>query len=128
MRKKLIEGILGVTSYTTPAIVYLALFTDNPTDTGDITNEVSASDYERISLDGKFGVLTGTGGALSNIASISFSEATSAWGVVTHIGIMLSGTKTTDDMILYETSNPARDVIVGKTLEFPVGFLSVTVS
>ena len=128
LEKKLVEGVMGVTSYTTPSEVFLALFTADPTDTGDVTNEVSAAEYNRVSLAGKFDVLGDTSGTLYNTSDIIFAESTTGWGVVTHLGIMLSGTKTTDDMIMYQTASPSRDVVVGKTLEFPTGFFAVQVT
>jgi len=43
----MINAVLRNTSYTSPATVYLGLFTADPTDSGSQTNEVSGGAYAR---------------------------------------------------------------------------------
>lgn len=102
LEKLLLDGLLGVTPYTTPTNVYMALFTANPTDTGSVTNELTAATdpgYTRQLLTGKFS--TATSEASSNTAQISWATATGDWSTVTYVGIMVGGTEGVADMLLW---------------------------
>lgn len=129
LENDLLDGLLGVTQYTSPAIVYLALFTADPTDTGSVTNEVSGTSYARVSLASKFTAATGTAGSSTNITTISFAAAgAGGWGTITHIGFMKSGTATTDDMILYKALSSSVGIAESDVFDFQIGNLSLTLA
>ena len=121
--KEILDGVLGVTALTTPATVYLALFLADPTESGDVTNEVVADDYARLSLDTLFSAATSDTSV--NTSDITFPTTTSAWGAVSHIGYMKSGTKTADDMMVYSALDTIAVVGSGHDFVFPVGNLSL---
>ena len=79
---KILEHTLGITAYTQPSTVYLALFTTDPTDAGTGT-EVSGGGYVRQSIAWN----TPASGATTNSADVTFPQATGNYGTVTHIGI-----------------------------------------
>jgi|SRR5690625_3973778 len=64
--------------------VYLALFTDDPTDSD---NEVSASDYEREEITFNDPRENGDTVIMENDEIVEFDYAESDWGKVTHVGI-----------------------------------------
>ena len=125
LKNKIVNGILGVEAYTLPTEVYLALFTADPTDVGLVTNEISNAEYDRKPLAGKFDLITDDSGLSITNASIFFAEAVTSWSTITHIGIMLSSVKGTSDMILFGSLTTSKEILTGKTLEVPAGFLSL---
>lgn len=98
LENKLTDLVLRGQAFTPPATLYVALFTAAPSDSGGGT-EVTGGSYARASLtaslanwSGTQGAGTtvassGTGGASSNNAAITFPAPTANWGSVTHIGI-----------------------------------------
>lgn len=125
--KELVDGFTGVTQYTTPAIVYLALFTADPTETGDVTNEVSGVGYARVSLAGKF--TASTDGSSSNTSAITFATAgVGGWGTVTHIGFMKSGVSATDDMVLHGALTTSIAIAESVVVEYLDGNLTVVLT
>ena len=101
LENKLLDSLLGVSAYTFPSTVYLALFTADPTDVGSVASEVTGGGYVRATLAGKFSTATGTTGISANTTAIAFPEATATWGTITHVGLMVSGTTSADDMLLW---------------------------
>jgi len=76
------------------ATVYIALYTDDPTD-ADVGTEVSGGDYARVAVNANGGAdptwelaaVDGAGYSVANADDITFPTATAAWGEVTHVGI-----------------------------------------
>jgi hypothetical protein len=88
LENKLIEHVLRHVSYTSPSTVYLALFTANPGEAGDQTNEVSAGEYARQSIT--FGAAAD--GICLNTLDVTFPVAASDWGTITHLAILDAAT------------------------------------
>ena len=125
----LLDGLTSVTQYTSPAIVYLALFTADPTDTGSVANEVSGTSYARVSLATKFTAATGTTGVSANTSAITFAAAgAGGWGTITHIGFMESGTATTADMMMHSVLTDPITIVETDVFEFLTGGLTVTLA
>ena len=82
LENALINAVLRNTSYTSPATVYVALFTSDPTDAGTGT-ELSGNGYARTAVT--FG--SPSNGVTTNSADVTFPTATASWGTVSHIGI-----------------------------------------
>ena len=78
----LIDHLLRNTAYTSVATVYLALFTDDPTDAATGT-EVTGGSYARESI--AFDAAASR--TLDNTSDVTFTTATASWGTVTHWGI-----------------------------------------
>lgn len=117
----LINATLRNTSYTSPTTVYLALYTDDPTD-ADTGTEISGGSYARQEIT--FGAPSN--GTSTNSAAIEFPAATANWGVVTHVGIRDA---LTSGNLLYHTALDASKTINnGDIFKILTSNLSVTLA
>ena len=117
----LINATLRNTTYTSPATVYVALFTSDPTDAGSGT-EVSGGSYARTAVT--FGAPSN--GVTTNSAAVEFPQCTSSWGTVGWIGIMDASTS---GNLLYHTAlDTSKTIDTGDIFKISTGNLSVTLS
>jgi len=101
--------------------VYLALYTDDPTD-ADTGTEISGGSYARQSIT--FGAPSN--GTSTNSAAIEFPAATANWGVITHVGIRDA---LTSGNLLYHTALDASKTINnGDIFKILTSNLSVTLA
>lgn len=118
---KVLDHLLGVSEFTMPSTVYLALFTSDPTDTGQAGTEVSGGGYVRQAVTAS----AASGGQSQNSQEVLFPEATEDWGVITHVGIYDS--QTGGNMLLHsEVTNP-REFLAGDSFRVDVGGLTVNI-
>lgn len=82
LRAALLNATLRNTTYTSPATVYLALYTSDPT-AADSGTEVSGGSYARQAV----AFSPPSGGATDNSAQLDFPKATADWGTITHFGV-----------------------------------------
>jgi hypothetical protein len=82
LENALINATLRNTTYTSPATVYVSLYTTDPTD-ADSGTEVSGGSYARTSATFD----APSNGVTQNSADVTFPTSTASWGTVTHIGI-----------------------------------------
>ena len=121
LENALINATLRNTSYTSPTTVYLALYTDDPTD-ADTGTEVSGGSYARQSIT--FGAPSN--GTSTNSAAIEFPAATGNWGTITHVGIRDA---LTSGNLLYHTALDASKTInTGDIFKILTSNLSVTLA
>ena len=121
LENALINATLRNTSYTSPATVYLALYTSDPTD-ADAGTEVTGNAYERQSIT--FGAPSN--GASTNTAAIEFPQATGSWGTVAYIGIRDASTS---GNLLYHTAlDASKAIATGDVFRVAIGSLSVTLA
>lgn len=119
LENALINATLRNTSYTSPATVYVALYTTDPTD-ADTGTEVSGGSYARQSVT--FGAPSN--GVSTNSANVTFPTATASWGTITHIGIRDASTA---GNLLYHTPLDASKAIAsGDVFLIQTGNLTVT--
>ena len=78
----LLDHSLGTAGHTSPTNIYLALFTDDPTDAATGTEVVGGS-YARTVLTFN----ASSGGSAANTAVVTFPTATANWGTITHMAI-----------------------------------------
>ena len=94
---KIGDLLLRNQAFSSPAGVYVALFTAAPNDAGGGT-EVSGGSYARVQHGPSLttwkgthgttsGASSGTGGAFANAGTITFPAPTANWGSVTHVGL-----------------------------------------
>lgn len=95
---KVIDALLRGQALGTPATWYIGLFTADPGETGAGT-EVTGGSYARVAVTaslanfagtqsaGSTTASSGTSGATSNNAAITFPAPTANWGSITHVGI-----------------------------------------
>lgn len=101
---------------------YVALFTADPTDSGDVSAEVSGGGYARQSLPCADDA---TNRQISNTSEIEFPVATSDWGTVTHLGICQGSTAGTADMDWHGELATPKPIETNDRLVFAVGSITV---
>jgi len=114
----LLNHLLRNVALTSPAAVYLALFTSAPTDAGGGT-EVAGSGYARQAIT--FGAPSG--GAVANTAAVSFTAAGGNFGTVLAVGIF--DALTAGNMLAWDGIASAV-INDGDTINFPIGDIDVT--
>lgn len=121
LENALINATLRNTSYTSPAAVYVGLFTSDPTDAGSGT-EVSGGAYVRKQAT----FSSPSNGVTSNSADITFDQATANWGTVTHIGIFDASSS---GNLLYHTAlNSNKTIETGDIFKIATSSLVVTLA
>lgn len=99
LENRLLDHIFRNTPYLTLDTLYIALFTNEPTDTGSGIEVVAGSGYTRVAItpnlltfSGTQGIGTttessGTSGLTSNNSTIVFGDPTGDWGRVTNFAL-----------------------------------------
>jgi hypothetical protein len=109
----LINAVLRNTSYSSPAKVYLALFTADPGEAGSGT-EVSGGSYARQEI----AFTAPTDGVAPNSNQVVFPVATGSWGIVTHFGVM--DALTSGNLLFYGAMTTSRTIATGNTIVVPI--------
>jgi hypothetical protein len=115
----LINATLRNTSYTSPATVYVGLYTTDPGE-GNTGTEVSGGSYARTAVT--FGAPSN--GVSTNSASVTFPTATGTWGTVTHVGIL--DASTSGNLLYYTALDASKSIASGDVFTISTGNLSVT--
>lgn len=118
LENALINATLRNTSYTSPATVYLALYTSDPTD-ADTGTEVTGNAYERQSIT--FGAPSN--GVSTNSAAIEFPQATGSWGTVAYVGIR--DASTSGNLLFHTALDASKAIATGDVFRIAIGSLSV---
>jgi hypothetical protein len=121
LENALINATLRNTTYTSPATVYVALFTSDPTDAGS-GSEVSGGSYARKSAT----FAAPSNGVSTTSADINFDQCTVAWGTITHIGIY--DALTTGNLMYHTPLNSSKAIDVGDIFKIASGSLTVTLA
>lgn len=121
LENALINAVLRNTSYTSPSVVYVGLYTSDPTDANTGT-EVSGGSYARKAVT--FGAPSN--GASSNSALIEFNQATANWGTVTHMGIL--DASTSGNLLFHGALTSSKTIENGDVFKFDASSLSVTLA
>jgi hypothetical protein len=123
--KKLCDHILGLASFTSPA-VYLALFTADPGEAGSLTAEIgSGVGYTRVDVTGAMAPANATTGQALNEDVISVGPATADWGVITHAALIDSATLGAGNILMSAALNSSRNIQNGDVFQFAAAQLSV---
>jgi len=114
-------------SLTSPASVYISLYTSDPAD-DDSGNEVAdLYAYARVTVTEGFTV-TGVDTS-DNDAAITFPTASGgAWGTVTHVAIHDASAHGTGNLLFHGILSAEKVVGDGDTFEFAAGNLDVTLA
>lgn len=121
LENALINATLRNTAYTSPATVYLALYTSDPTD-ADAGTEVTGNAYVRQSIT--FGAPSN--GVSTNSAAIEFPQATGSWGTVAYIGIRDASTN--GNLLYHSPLVASKAIATGDVFRVAIGSLSVTLA
>jgi hypothetical protein len=121
LENALINATLRNTSYTSPATVYVGLYTSDPTDANTGT-EVSGGSYTRTAVT----MGSPTDGVSTNSAAVEFPQASGTWGTVGWIGILDA---TSSGNLLYHTAlDTSKTISSGDIFKIAIGGLSVTLA
>ena len=121
LENALINATLRNTSYTSPSVVYLGLYTSDPTD-ADTGTEVSGGSYARQAIT--FGAPSN--GVTTNTAAIEFPQATGNWGTVGWIGI--EDALTGGNLLYHSPLDASKAIATGDIFKIAIGSLSVTLA
>ena len=121
LENALINATLRATTYTSPATVYVSLWTTDPTDAGSGT-EVSGGSYARTAVT----FVAPSGGVTSNSADVSFPQATASWGVVGWIG--LNDAATGGNLLFHTPLDTSKTIDSGDIFKIATGSLTVTLA
>ena len=121
LENALINATLRNTSFTSPATVYLGLYTSDPTDANTGT-EVSGGSYVRMAVT----MGAPSNGVSLNSAAIEFPQATGSWGTVGWIGIL--DALTTGNLLYHTPLDVSKTISSGDIFKIAIGSLSVTLA
>jgi len=108
------------TALTSPAAVYLALYTVTPTDAGGGT-QVTGGGYARQAIT--FGAPSG--GSISNTSAVSFTASGASFGDIVAVGIFDASTG--GNLLAWDGITTAT-VGDGDTINFAIGNITVTLT
>lgn len=121
LENALINAVLRNTTYTSPATVYVSLYTTDPTD-ADSGTEVSGGSYARTAVT----MGAPSNGVSTNSADVTFPTATGSWGTVTHIGI--HDALTSGNLLFHTPLDTSKTIDSGDIFKITTGNLSVTLA
>src|SRR5210317_345692 len=121
LENALINATLRATTYTSPASVYVSLYTTDPTD-ADTGTEVSGGSYARTAVT----MGAPSNGVSTNSADVTFPTATASWGTVTHIGI--HDASTAGNLLFHTPLDTSKTIDSGDIFKIASGNLSVTLA
>jgi hypothetical protein len=121
LENALVNATLRNTSYTSPATVYVALYTTDPTD-ADTGTEVSGNGYARQSVT----FSAPSNGATSNSSAVEFPQATGSWGTVAYIG--LRDASSSGNLLYHTALDASKTIATGDVFRIAAGSLSVTLT
>jgi hypothetical protein len=117
----LINATTRAIDYSTPAKVWVALYTTDPTKE-DVGTEVDQASYNRLEVT----ITEPVDGVSTNANEMKWSTATTAWGVISYVGIRDAEV---DGNLLYFTNlEEAKDIQVGDQFQIVVDNLTLTLS
>jgi hypothetical protein len=121
LENAIINATLRATTYTSPATVYVSLYTSDPTD-ADSGTEVTGGSYARTAVT--FGAPSN--GVTTNSADVTFPTATAGWGTVSHIGI--HDASTAGNLLFHTALDTSKTIDSGDIFKISTGNLSVTLA
>lgn len=122
LENKVLDHVLGGTSYTQPT-VYVGLWTaDDGLESGTVTSEVSGGSYARQTAS----FAAASSGSAATDATITFPTATASWGTITHIALMdaLSG----GNVLFHGAVTTSKTIDSGDTFQISSGNLTITLA
>jgi hypothetical protein len=117
LENKVLDHILGTTSYTMPSAVYVALYTAAPNDAGGGT-EVSGGSYARQAADFD----AAASGATQNTGNIDFINMPSS----TVVAIGIHDALTSGNLLIWGTLSTSKSLDLGDTLRIATGDLDIS--
>lgn len=120
LETELLDHVFGGNAYSSPAAVYVGLFTAAPGEAGGGT-EISGGAYVRRA--GSFSV---SGNTATTSAAIEWPTATASWGTITHIAIF--DASTAGNMLAYASLSASKTIASGDVFRIPAGDIDITLN
>jgi hypothetical protein len=117
LENKVLDHIMGTTTFTKPSAVYVALYTAAPSDTGGGT-EVTGGSYARQTA----AFAAASSGATSNSANIDFTVMPAC----TVVAIGIFDALTTGNLLVWGTLSTNKSLDAGDTLRIATGDLDIS--
>ena len=119
LENKVLDHVLGTTSYTMPATIYIGLSTASFNDDNSGT-EISGGSYARqsISFD------AAASGTTDNTSAVDFPVATANWGTVSHYGLFDASSG--GNLLVHGAFASSKTVETGDVLRIGAGELDIT--
>ena len=119
LENKVLDHVLGTTSYTMPATVYIGLSTGSFADDNSGT-ELSGGSYARQSI----AFDAAASGTTDNTAAVDFPVATASWGTVSHYGLFDASSG--GNLLIHGAFTASKTVDSGDVLRIGAGELDIT--
>lgn len=121
LENALANHVFRNSAMSSPATVYLSLYTDNPAE-DDSGTEVSGGSYARQAVT--FGAPSN--GVVTNSGDITFPTATGNWGTVSHFGI--HDASTAGNLLAYSALDSSKTIETDDVFKVLSGNLSVSIA
>jgi len=119
LENKVLDHVLGTTSYTMPATVYIGLSTASFNDDNSGT-ELSGGSYARQSI----AFDAAASGTTDNTSAVDFPTATASWGTVSHYGLFDASSG--GNLLIHGAFTASKAVASGDILRIAAGELDIT--
>ena len=116
---KLLDHVLGTTSFTAPSAVYVGLSTGSFGDDNSGT-ELTGNNYSRVAVTFD----AASSGATDNAGAIEFAAATGNWGSVGFYGIF--DASSAGNLLIHGALASAKTIQSGDILKIDAGDLDIT--
>lgn len=130
LEDQLLNWFKGTNFVASPATLYCALYTANPTDANASGTEVSGNAYARTAITSATGwsaiaaAGAGTGDSITNSGIVTFPTPTGAgWGTVT--GFALYDAVTVGNEVVWAALTASKVINAGDTVTFAIGALAI---
>lgn len=128
LEQKLLDHVFGVTVFTAPATVYVALYSATPGDANASGTELTGNGYARVAVTNNtanWPNATGTSPTTKqNGTVITFPTATGDW--LSAVAFAIYDAAVNGNEICWGALTEAKTVFNGDFADFPVGTISVT--
>ena len=123
LENKVLDHVLGNTTYTPAATLYLGLWTaDDGLEAGTVTSEVSGGSYTRQAI----AFSAASSGSASNSATVTFTTATANWGTITHVAVMDASTG--GNVLFHGSVTTSKTIESGDTFQVSSGNLTISLA
>ena len=125
LEDELLDHVLKVGVWNRPANLYVRLCTADPGEaaTPATLAEPSGGAYTPIAVDGNWSA--GAARATANTSTVTFVEATSNWGPISHFAIA-DTTTTTGNVLAYGEVSPNKTIATGTNVSIAIGDLDIS--
>jgi len=130
LENKVLDHVIGGTTFTAPTNLYLALFTNDGgnaatnLEAGTLTDEVSTSSTGYVRKAVSFGAASS--GSSSTDATVTFDAATANWGTITHVAVM--DASSSGNVLFWGAVTTSKTIESGDTFQVSSGNLTVSLA